>query len=541
MTTPATTTRRSTTLWLLGIVLLSGVIRVVLAASAVFPVGESGLVYRTVEAVRADGYALPLTVTYNDLDVPAIHPPIAFYLTAALTDLSGLSLLTVFRWLPVALSIIAIVAFHDLARQALADKRCALWATLLFSLLPTTYAGLLGGPGIIEAAGMLLGVITMAQVYRLIQGGTVAGWLACILLMTLTALTAPGWAVFVSFSAVALLFTLRPDPIRNIQVFLVIAAAVVAGGAWVYFVQRAHGMQPFNTVLLSELNFQAVQQRVGLFFGGPLSFTAEPIAPVIGALVIVGFFVSFGLRRPGLGIWTLAILFLPSMNAAMAAVPSALLAALAADYLLLTGLSSFRKPRRYAPDGQQLLERGSDWAVYTSYLALGAVVVLGTLNIAYSRTTPNLRAPSISPADLDATAWMQENLSQRPNIQILILTGQADWSNDSLTEWFPVLAGMPTTTGVRATRLAPDVSFDERVSQYQSVQDCLNRTLDCLQPYIAPDAAEVYLYIAPGARGALWAPLLTEGTANPYTPVYPTATRDDLTPGQAVIFQQISS
>ena len=515
--------RPMTRWWLLVILLAGGLLRWGVGAASSFPVGEGGLYYQTTQTIQETPFPPPTTIAYNGRDVPNLHPPLAFYAAAGLASIPGVSLLAVFRWLPWALSLLTLLAFYRLARDMLDDDRRTLLATGLFMLLPGAYSGILGGPGVVGAAGMLLALLSLLAVRRVLDASGLGRVTVAALWLMLTALIAPVWAVFVGFSALALLALRAPDVMRSVRLFavLVVAAAVAAG--WVYYIQRVHTLEPLNAVVLAELDGQALQGRLALLAGGDFGFTQEPLVRIAGALSVLAVFVGIAQRRFDLVVWLLAILLLPIVEIEQAVIPLALLLAVGVDYLLITGIGSFRRPRRLASDGETVLDPGSNRAVYVAYAALAGVLVLMAANVARASTVQELNLRVLSPEDREALTWMQENLSRQRNATVLVINGQSDWRSDVLGEWFPALTGMQSSATVHTARLTSEVLFKGQVTRYQALQSCTS--VACLQNQTPTEAVNVYIYLASDVGGALRADLLDDSDTNPYRPVYPTFNR----------------
>ncbi len=134
-----------------------------------FPLNDGGMFYAMVEDLRAAGYALPAETSYNGGDIPYVYPPFSFYVAAVLVDLGGWSLIDVFRFLPLIVSTLTIVAFYPLARAVLGDREWAAVATLFFALAPRAFDWEIAGGGLTRSFGFLFAILAINQAYRLYE------------------------------------------------------------------------------------------------------------------------------------------------------------------------------------------------------------------------------------------------------------------------------------------------------------------------------------------------------------------------------------
>lgn len=147
---------RSTTIFLLILALLFGAYaRLILVMQNDFPILDGGLFYAMTNDLLANHWHLPLTTSYNRLDIPFAYPPLPFYLLAGIHSLTGFDLLTLLRWLPALLSLLTIPVFYLMARAMLESESLGALATLIFAMLPRSWEWLIMGGGITRATGTL--------------------------------------------------------------------------------------------------------------------------------------------------------------------------------------------------------------------------------------------------------------------------------------------------------------------------------------------------------------------------------------------------
>jgi len=75
-------------------------LRLALPLSSSFPLNDGGLFYAMIRDLQTNGYALPVFSSYNSAQIPFAYPPLAFYITGLLADLTNIPLLDMLRLLP---------------------------------------------------------------------------------------------------------------------------------------------------------------------------------------------------------------------------------------------------------------------------------------------------------------------------------------------------------------------------------------------------------------------------------------------------------
>ena len=106
--------------------------------SADFPLNDGGMFYAMVQDLQSGRLALPAVTSYNGLDIPFTSPPLAFYLLAVLQAITGTDLIELFRYVPLTISVLSIVAFYALSRTLLPTRFGASVATVAFMRAAST-------------------------------------------------------------------------------------------------------------------------------------------------------------------------------------------------------------------------------------------------------------------------------------------------------------------------------------------------------------------------------------------------------------------
>ena len=91
-------------LMIAGAIFAGVAVRAMFVASSGFPLNDGGMFYAMVRDIQGAGYTIPQFTSYNDAHIPFTYPPLGFYLAALVNDATPLSLVQVFRVLPLTLS-----------------------------------------------------------------------------------------------------------------------------------------------------------------------------------------------------------------------------------------------------------------------------------------------------------------------------------------------------------------------------------------------------------------------------------------------------
>jgi hypothetical protein len=73
-----------------------------------FVVGDGALFYLMTEELRSNDYQIPTHTEYNYDSIPYAYPPLGFYVTAGLSDITGIDTFQLFRILPFLYTILTV-------------------------------------------------------------------------------------------------------------------------------------------------------------------------------------------------------------------------------------------------------------------------------------------------------------------------------------------------------------------------------------------------------------------------------------------------
>lgn len=487
----ASTSSRRASLALALIVTLGGLIRLTHVARSDFPLGDGGLFLAIVELLRVRGYALPVSIQYNALEIPFGYPPLGFYLAAIAGQVTGVESLQVLRVLPVAFSVATLVGFALLARSALGAGPRAVAAAFAFGVLPLAYRSFIMGAGVTRSPGLALAVITVWLVFLictqrrrvLIPLAASAG--------ALVVLSHPNAAWFAAYScALVVAFFGRRRQALVDAAFVATGVTLLSAPWWVTVIER-HGVAPFVSAAQSS-NPGAPAWALLLL----LRLTEEPMGPIIGLSGLIGLMLCVQSREYWLPTWLVAACLLDTRySGTFAMVPLALLAGVG-----ITGVVGLvtRSAAPGAPRG----------IVITSLTWLGVLCVIGSVAI------PGPALQALPTTHRDAMEWVARNT---PDDSAFLLVAPAGNAAGSESEWFPVLTGRPTLGAYQGSEWLQHSGPESLWERYDELQACGARDVACIEAWAASGGAFQYLYVRDIGTESLRASL---ATAARYTLAY---------------------
>jgi hypothetical protein len=132
-----------------------------------FVLNDGGLFFAMVRDLQAGHYQLPAFTSYNDAGIPYGYSPLGFYLAGLLDDLTPLTLVDVFRWLPLTVTALTVVAFASLAQALLASRGPVVVSILCLWAPPPELHLDAHGSRLTRSLGFLFALVTLRLLYAL--------------------------------------------------------------------------------------------------------------------------------------------------------------------------------------------------------------------------------------------------------------------------------------------------------------------------------------------------------------------------------------
>jgi hypothetical protein len=445
-----------TVLTLVMITILGGFIRLVHVVGLDFPLNDGGFFYQSILDLQRASYTLPEFASYNLRWIPFAYPPLAFYMSSALSDGFGWPVLGIIRLLPAVISILTIPAFILLCHRILRSSNQVIFATFAFAFLPTSFDWLIVGGGLTRSFGYLFAILTLWQVYALFTSEKRQHILLTALFGSLTILSHPGTTWFAVYSsAVMMAFNIKNNPRWWLKSILVGLGVIILTSPWWLTVVSRHGLgvltSPFQTEGPSIVSILT-----------PISFlfTNEPLLDILALSGLLGVFISLKYKSYFYPVWLFSVfLFESRLSATYSVVPMALLAGIGIDRGIRPLLSSESKG-----------EKGK----LSGLLPTIAIVYFGLYAIINAYLGINYE--TITQEQISTMTWIKTNTPV--DSKFLVLTGTQEYGKDQVSEWFPALSQRTSLTTPQGHEWLPDKEFFQRVKLHAELQSTF-QTCDC--------------------------------------------------------------
>ncbi|HUX88040.1 MAG TPA: hypothetical protein VMW65_13645 [Chloroflexota bacterium] len=465
------------------------IVRLTFVTGQSFPLNDGGLFYVMIQDLQRNHFLLPATTSYNGTGIPFVYPPLGFYVTGLLANLTHWQLLGLFRAVPLAVSVLSIVAFYWLARTMLPVGRSSTYATFAFALLPMAFDWEIMGGGVTRSFGLFLSILALRELYVLFCRPNRRHLALATILAAATVLSHPEAAYFTAYSAILLWLFFGRTRLAFLHAIVVGAGTVILTSPWWLTVVMRFGLTPFRS--LSDNGFPFFTGLIQLL---SLRLTDESLFPLIEALALLGVIVCVWKRHHFLPIWVIATFVVQSRAAdERAVIPLALLAGLGVSEVLVPLLSH---PPFVSANGTETASTGGMRPAIRSDRLLNVVLGMLVLYGAVGATVDGRAVVAALPtAQLTAMTWIPGHTPT--SSRFLVITSRV-WTSDRVSEWFPVLAERTSIATVQGTEWLP--GFSGRVKSNEVVQACSHSDTQCLANWAAKYGSNAeYLYVAKGA------------------------------------------
>ncbi len=459
------------------------------------PINDGGLFYQMVLGLAENGFRLPNYIEYNNLQIPFVYPPLAFYIAGGIHKIFSTPLIDLFRWYPPLVSVLSILAFYRLANSLLASKFQAGIATFVYALTPRAITWMIMGGGLTRATGQLFLLLTLEFVFQMYKVGGKKNILLASLFGTLTVLSHPEAAVHAIVTVLILWWIVGRNRNGILQSFIVGLLVCATSAIWWLPAIQVHGLQPFLSAFQTG-NIDSVQGIVFLTTG----LSDEPFTTYILALGMIGVIYTIAQGRYFLPLWFILPHVIEPRNAPNVTVfPMAMLAGVTLSEIVFPAIRNIeavtRKVTLTPPFGGMAVK------------ALSALLVINLIFSSYYHAF-RLSLNVVSEGNQTALEWVQQNTP--PGSKFVIVTGWECSMCDSLQEWFPVTTGRASLTTIQGKEWLAGQSFREQMETLIEIQECLNKDYQCLETSTKKLGEQFqYIYIShripvPLPQGILW-------------------------------------
>jgi hypothetical protein len=446
---------------------VGGYVRLAFVLASPFPLNDGGLFYQMTQELITNQFRLPVVTEYNHLGIPYAYPPLAFYLTGLLSQLTGWSLLEIYRILPAVVTMLTIPAFYLLAKDMIEDDNQLAVAVLIFALTPVTYNWAIMGGGVTRAIAFLTALLTLHFLFRLYAEEKHINLLWVALFTSLTILTHPETGFHTAAAVPVFWLFYQRNKKGTIQTLVITVLTIAFTSPWWGQVVAQHGFIPFTSAFLTA--GQDGNAFVDLF---NLSITDESGVRSIAFLGMIGLFLFIARKRYFLPSLLLISYFVAPRSAKIFIAP---MLAVFASYALVTLMNLLDQWKRGSVGNKgevlfatTIISRVLLALLFTQWFTAGVRVLLPFTFI------------KMTEADQSAFDWIKANTGE--DSRFVILTGYL-WSSDPVSEWMPAFTARSSVGTVQGTEWLGGGRFMDAVVGSRVLQNCLDQSVTCLKDW----------------------------------------------------------
>lgn len=458
-----------------GLALIAvGIVSTAYVVTHAHPAYEGGLYLRIVEAIRLHGFALPSHISdYPVGGIPFAYPPLMFYVTAVIVQVTGVNPVWLMTVLPGILVLAYLVPYYLLAEEFLGTARRAGVATLIFGVAPSVLRWHLSSGGIVRAPAMFITLLGTLTALKLFRTGRTRWLVATTVLWALIIVTHPVYTTFLGFT-IFLIYLWYDRSIVGLARggFVALGGFILTSPWWLTVISR-HGIGPFLDASNSRSTLGGGIHRLLVMFVWPIT-TINVIEPFF-LLAFAGAIYAVYRRRYFLTVWLVTSSYLLGKHR-FVFVPGAILATIFLFDVLVPAAS--RLGTRV--DRGRLIAIGTAAFVIVGATGVGTAFASSTLDTAHgnSPTMPQ----TVRPSDEAAMHWVSGHTD--PSATFYVIGDEA--------EWFPYYTNRSIAVSPWGTEWTPH--FRKEVNLYLTGSACTSLT--CLEGKItASGTTPQYVYV----------------------------------------------
>ncbi|MFW6384888.1 MAG: hypothetical protein ACOCY7_01995 [Halodesulfurarchaeum sp.] len=438
------------------------------------PAYEGGLYLQIVEQIRTGDYRLPSRIPYyTDVGIPFAYPPLMFYLTALVIDVTGVDPVWLMSVLPGMVILAYLVPYYLLASELLETPRRAGFATLVFGVAPPVLQWHLSSGGIVRAPAMLLTLVGTYTGLKLFRTGERRWLVSSTVLWGLVLLSHPVYTTFFGWTYILFFFVFdrtRAGVIRGAAV--AVGGFVLASPWWTSVISR-HGIDVFLAASNSRSTLGGGIHRLVTQFVWPLQ-SVDAILPFY-LFAFAGTVYAAHRRRWVLPIWLVSVSYLIGKHRFIF-VSGSMLAAI----FVFEVVFPLARQVGEALDRERIVVGGVTVLLVVGSTGVGVAYAGSAIDTNHQTSTTMPKTVGV--ADEEAMTWVR---SQTDPSASFVVVGDA-------AEWFPYYSKRTIHVSPWGTEWTD--RFDREVDLFLSMSTC--HSLYCLEPKIrAAQGTPQYLYV----------------------------------------------
>ncbi|MBN1168949.1 glycosyltransferase family 39 protein [Candidatus Woesebacteria bacterium] len=466
------------------IFITGSIIRIFFTLRANFPLNDGGMFYKMTQELMDNSFRLPMFTSYNHSNIPFAYPPLGFYAAGITSRVFNISLINVFRFLPLIITILTIPAFYIYAKE-LFPKKLAIISAFIFSVIPRSFMWLIMGGGITRSFGLLFSLLTLYFAKKYFREHSKKYLFYTVIFAALTTSSHLEWFFFTCYSLLFINIHIAKGTKLLKKIIPIIIGTFLLTLPWWLTVLNRFGVGPYMNFLKAGSVYKDIKTYPHLL---TLSFTDEPFLTIFGTLGLLGLMLSTVINGFILIVWFLTpLLIAPRSSPNLIVIPLTFSAAFAIYQLSLITKTKELKRQQRSKKTQKL--RLLVFKTITAYLAIYTI----TSTIFLSELSNNSYFDSITNDEVEAMNWVKANTD--PSSKFLLITDNLKWGMDTVSEWFPAISNRESITTPQGQEWISNNEFYYKVSLNNNLKLCYTKGIGCIEKIMYEYTKFDYVFI----------------------------------------------
>lgn len=454
--------------------LIGAYLRTSIVILADFPINDGGLFWSMTQDLIYNHFTFPQFTSYNLDQIPYAYPPGAFYLLGFINQGFQISLVDLFRFLPLFFCILDLFLIYPIARLITSSQQLSILATFIYALIRPSYEWLFMGGGVTRSPAFFFSLLSILFTLKSAKDNENKFWpMISALSISLTAY----FHLEIAFITSLLMLFIYLSFKRGRSFFRFLLYQIMIGGLcispYLFTVINAHGTEPLLSALAS--GNRDFSTSISLLFV-PV-FTAEPFFPILAVLGALGGLACVLNRRYFLVFWMLIVLIFDSRSVhRTAALPETLLIAVGIETYILNGVNQLTAGFSRVVEKKESIQSSiKQIKIPGQYLTVSLILVY-SLILTHINQTYIFPANVLSKHEREAFTWITENTDS--NAAFLTLPVNSSWEQDWVSEWFPALTLRHDVLTVQGYEWVSG-TFKRKINTYDELIGCKEKDQNC--------------------------------------------------------------
>ena len=356
-----------------------------------------------------------------------------------------------------------------------------IFAVFSYVFLPWSYMWLIMGGGVSRSVGAFFGILSLHSIFLLYTKQKKIFIISSGIFSSLTILSHLGVSAFVFISALIFILFLGKNRTSIIYSLYVGILVLVLTSPWWFTIITRHGIEPILSALNSGYGDYRKNAIINLIF---FRFTGEISLTILGVLCMYGVFISVFDRQYILPVWLLAIFIaIPRASPEYATIPAALLIS---KGIYQIAIPIFKKKSK-------LVNNNKAPSIFLDSVLIFYILFLLLLSAIFNVYGP---CKELSIDDRDAMAWVDANTNIESEFVVINVSSKS-WADDSISEWFPILAQRKVLNLVQGSEWLGSGQFHKKWRLNKELIKCVDQESTCIKNILdSYKIQNIYIFIS---------------------------------------------